>query len=90
MIVPNNLPDSPPYFLEFCYNFYMKKFEYKILPVSIDKDKDEFTKEIDACGDEGWELIAVVRFSKGFVPRLVVQAAHTTGFTLFFKREKQD
>lgn len=68
----------------------MKKFEYKILTISVAHlKKSSFQTELNAkfqeWGNEGWELVKMEPITSG---GLVFQGATTDEFLAVFKREK--
>lgn len=70
----------------------MKKYEYKMLTVSVAHfRKESFRAELDAkfnaWGDDGWELIKMEPITKG---NFFTHGSTTEDFLIVFKREKGD
>ncbi len=68
----------------------MKKFEYKILTISVEhfRKKDfqlELNEKFGRWGEEGWELVKMEPIAKA---ALLLQGASTTNFLVVFKRDK--
>ncbi len=68
----------------------MKKFEYKILTISVDHlRRENFQSELDKkfqeWGNEGWELVKMEPISSG---GLFFQGNNTKEFLAVFKKEK--
>lgn len=68
----------------------MKKFEYKIITISVSHFKSEnFQTELndkfEKWGNEGWDLIKMEAISTGGV---IFQGATTKEFLTVFKRDK--
>ncbi len=69
----------------------MKKFEYKILTISVAhfKKKDfqaDLNQKFKKWGNEGWELVKMEPINTG---GFILQGATTEDFLTVFKREKQ-
>ncbi len=70
----------------------MKKFEYKILTISVSHlKKSNFQAELNTkfqeWGNEGWELVKMEPITSG---GLIFQGATTNEFLAVFKKEKME
>ncbi len=66
----------------------MKKYEYKVASVEISASKDQVNKELNAFGEEGWEIISVVDYSNLGLTQIIFEASVTSGLIIFMKRER--
>ena len=70
----------------------MKKFEYKVMTISVahfrkESFQEELNAKFQAWGEVGWELIKMEPISRG---SLFFQGANTEKFLVVFKREKPE
>lgn len=68
----------------------MKKFEYKLLTISVahlkkDSFQTELNDQFQDWGDKGWELVKMEPISSASI---IFWAANTREFLAVFKREK--
>ena len=70
----------------------MKKFEYKLLTITIThlrrkKFQEELDKKFQTWGNKGWDLIKMEPITSG---AFFFQGATTREFLVVFKREKTE
>ena len=70
----------------------MKKFEYKIITISVSHFRKknfqtELNDKFEKWGNEGWELIKMEAISSGGI---IFQGATTEEFLAVFKRDKKE